>query len=231
MQPSATAPTRLVFLDWVRICAFGLLVFYHVGMYYVSWDWHIKSPHATAAIEPWMRLISPWRLDLLFLVSGAATSFMLLRSGAVASLLGTRARRLLIPLAFGMLIIVPPQAYFEVVHKLGYSGDYLAFMGLYLTGYGGFCRGSDCLILPTWNHLWFLPYLFAYTMVLWGLVRFKPDLLELAAQRVSTLLSGERLILLVRSGLIRLNLLSCERKLIAKSCLYWGLRVLDNKVV
>jgi len=196
MQPSATAPTRLVFLDWVRISAFGLLVFYHVGMYYVSWDWHIKSPHATAAIEPWMRLISPWRLDLLFLVSGAATSFMLLRSGAVGSLLGTRARRLLIPLAFGMLIIVPPQSYFEVVHKLGYSGDYLAFMGLYLTGYGGFCRGSDCLILPTWNHLWFLPYLFAYTLVLWGLVRFKPDLLERAAQCTTTLLSGARLIVL-----------------------------------
>lgn len=31
-------------LDWVRVCAFGLLVLYHVGMYYVSWDWHIRKP-------------------------------------------------------------------------------------------------------------------------------------------------------------------------------------------
>src|SRR5882672_9674955 len=131
MQPSATAPTRLVFLDWVRICAFGLLVFYHVGMYYVSWDWHIKSPHAGTALEPWMRLVSPWRLDLLFLVSGAATSFMLQKTGAAGALLATRARRLLVPLVFGMLVVVPPQSYFEVVHKFGYDGGFVTFMGLY----------------------------------------------------------------------------------------------------
>jgi hypothetical protein len=170
--------TRLVFLDWARILAFGLLVLYHVGMYYVSWDWHIKSPHAGGALEPFMRLLSPWRLGLLFLVSGAATSFMLARTGASGSLLATRARRLLIPLAFGMLVVVPPQAYLEVVHKYAYAGGYLDFMRLYLAGYGGFCGPRGCLILPTWNHLWFLPYLFAYTLVLWGLLRAWPRLLE-----------------------------------------------------
>ena len=35
-------------LDWVRIGAFMLLILYHVGMYYVTWDWHVKSPHASA---------------------------------------------------------------------------------------------------------------------------------------------------------------------------------------
>jgi hypothetical protein len=34
-------------LDWVRIGAFMLLILYHVGMYYVTWDWHVKSPHAS----------------------------------------------------------------------------------------------------------------------------------------------------------------------------------------
>jgi hypothetical protein len=34
--------------------------------------------------------------------------------------------------------------------------------------YGGFCTsGSGCLILPTWNHLWFVDYLFVYTAALW----------------------------------------------------------------
>src|SRR5471032_1279433 len=40
-----TAP-RLYFLDWIRIFAFILLVFYHTGMYYVTWDFHIKSPRS-----------------------------------------------------------------------------------------------------------------------------------------------------------------------------------------
>jgi hypothetical protein len=58
----------------VRILAFGLLVFYHVGMYYVSWDWHVKSPHAGPTLEPLMLLTSPWRMSLLFVVSGVATA-------------------------------------------------------------------------------------------------------------------------------------------------------------
>ena len=53
-------------LDWIRICAFGVLILYHVGMYYVTWDWHVNSPHASHALEPFMLLSAPWRLSLLF---------------------------------------------------------------------------------------------------------------------------------------------------------------------
>ena len=76
-------PTRLYFLDWLRIGAFALLIVYHVGMVYVSWDFHIKSPSASTTIEPFMLLSSPWRMSLLFLISGAATS-MMLRGGAAS---------------------------------------------------------------------------------------------------------------------------------------------------
>lgn len=154
-------------LDWVRVCAFGLLVLYHVGMYYVSWDWHVKSPGAGPGLEPLMLLTSPWRLSLLFLVSGAASAFLLGRRPE--GFLGERSRRLLVPLLFGMAVIVVPQAYYEVVEKLpgGYHDGFLAFYGRYLAADGSFCRGDDCLVLPTWNHLWFLPYLWVYTVVAW----------------------------------------------------------------
>jgi surface polysaccharide O-acyltransferase-like enzyme len=163
-------------LDWVRIVAFMLLIAFHVGMYYVDWDWHVKSPHASAAMEPFMMLTSPWRLSLLFLVSGVATGFLLARQGA-ASFVGQRSKRLLIPLVFGMLVIVPPQSYLEVVEKLRYAGSFAEFYRLYITGFHGFCRGSDCLIMPTWNHLWFVAYLWVYTLVLYGLVRLMPPMI------------------------------------------------------
>jgi glucan biosynthesis protein C len=163
-------------LDWVRICAFMLLILYHVGMYYVTWDWHVKSPHASATIEPLMLLSSPWRLSLLFLVSGVATGFLLARQG-VGNFLGQRSVRLLIPLAFGMAIIVPPQSYLEVVEKLGYAGTYVDFWRLYITGFHGFCRGADCLLMPTWNHLWFVAYLWVYTLVLYVAVRIAPPII------------------------------------------------------
>ncbi len=165
-------PPRLFFLDWLRIGAFALLVLYHVGMYYVSWDFHVKSPAASPLIEPLMRLSNPWRMSLLFLLSGAATVWMLQRRPQ--GLLRERASRLLLPLVTGIVLIVPPQPYFEVVQKAGYTGSYVDFLGLYFTAYGGFCRVDDCLILPTWNHLWFLPYLFVYTALFLGLRRLLP---------------------------------------------------------
>ncbi|MYM94070.1 acyltransferase family protein [Duganella vulcania] len=162
-----TANNRLYFLDWIRIFAFCVLIFYHTGMYYVTWGWHVKSPYASDAIEPLMLLSSPWRLGLLFMISGVATAFML-QKVRVGALLRQRSWRLLVPLVFGMLAIVPPQSYFEVVEKLNYTGGYGEFMRLYVSGYHGFCKQGSCLDLPTWNHLWFVAYLWAYTMVIGG---------------------------------------------------------------
>ncbi|MCL7713666.1 acyltransferase family protein [Stenotrophomonas mori] len=155
-------------LDRVRLFAFALLVLYHVGMYYVTWDWHVKSPVASLAPEPFMLLASPWRMSLLFLISGVATAYML--EGTGAGVLRRRSRQLLLPLLFGMLVIVPPQAYLQVVEQLpgGYAGGGLDFYAKYLRGYHGFCDAAgDCLALPTWNHLWFLPYLWCYTLMAW----------------------------------------------------------------
>jgi glucan biosynthesis protein C len=160
-------------LDWVRIGAFMLLIFYHVGMYYVTWDWHVKSPNASSTIEPLMMLTNPWRLSLLFLVSGVATAYLFERQGT-RGFLGQRSVRLLVPLLFGMAVIVPPQPYLEVVEKISYAGTYADFLKLYFTAYHGFCRGSDCLSLPTWNHLWFVAYLWVYTVVLYAVIRIVP---------------------------------------------------------
>jgi glucan biosynthesis protein C len=195
-------------LDWVRIGAFLLLIFYHVGMYYVTWDWHVKSPQASHGIEPLMMLTSPWRLSLLFLVSGVATGYLLARQGS-GHFLGQRSTRLLIPLVFGMLVIVPPQSYLEVVEKLKYAGSYAEFYRLYITGFHGFCRGNDCLILPTWNHLWFVAYLWVYTVVLYLCVRLAPPVIPWLRRLAERHLSGVGVLLwplaylcVIRFGLV-----------------------------
>lgn len=163
---------RQYYIDWLRIGAFVLLVLYHVGMVYVPWSYHFKHQTTYAALEPWMRMSNPWRMSLLFAVSGVATGLMSGRAGLTRA----RSRRLLLPLLLGVVLVVPPQAYFEAVQKYGYNGTYPDFLGLYFTAYGGFCKGNTCLILPTWNHLWFLPYLWLYTMVLLGWQHFaKPN--------------------------------------------------------
>ncbi len=181
-------------VDWVRIAAFGLLVLYHTGMYYVSWGWHVKSPFASETLEPLMLLTSPWRLSLLFFVSGVATAFLYRKTQRAAGrgFLGARSWRLLVPLIFGMLVVVTPQAYYEVVEKLpgGYRDGYLAFWGRYLQGDGSFCREGDCLDVPTWNHLWFVAYLWVYTVIAWALLRFAPSMTERASAWCERRLSG-----------------------------------------
>jgi glucans biosynthesis protein C len=190
---AADSSSRLYFLDWLRIIALMVLILYHVGMYYVRWDFHVKSPFAGAGLEPWMKLSGPWRMDLLFMVSGAATALML-KAGATGSLLRKRAKFLLLPLLCGMALIVPPQSYFEVIQKFGYSGDYLDFLKLYFGHYKGFCQNGNCLILPTWNHLWFLPYLWLYTLLLWAAIKMLPTSLATGARFAERLLAGAGLI-------------------------------------
>jgi hypothetical protein len=187
---------RRIDLDWVRIAAFGFLILYHVGMLYVSWGFHIKSEHRIVALEPLMLVLNPWRLALLFLVSGAATAFML-RKLTPGRLLGSRSIRLLPPLLFGMLVIVPPQAYEQVVEAVGYGGSFVDFYHAHYFEFGPqFCRPGPCLLLPTWNHLWFVAYLWVYTMVLGAVVLAVPGLVRRAERMIAARFSSGVLLLL-----------------------------------
>ncbi|HTM81261.1 acyltransferase family protein [Asticcacaulis sp.] len=168
--------TRRYDLDWLRIIAFGLLIFYHIGMFYVTWDWHVKSDHAGTAIEPLMLLVNPWRLELLFFISGVAARFMVDKTTPLR-FADSRFNRLFWPLLFGMLVIVPPQSYYEIVSDLHFSGGYLDFYGKYLTAHKGWCDHNGCLIVPTWNHLWYVAYLLAYCLIfacVWPLLKRLP---------------------------------------------------------
>jgi glucan biosynthesis protein C len=186
-------------LDWLRIIAFGLLILYHCGMFYVTWDWHVKSSRASDAIEPLMLLTSPWRLTLLFLVSGAATRFMADKMSAW-KLTSSRMGRLWPPLLLAVFVIVPPQAYYEIVEAIQALPDSLAaqyplaldnFYVKYVTASGNWCDDDGCLTTPTWNHMWFVAYLIAYTLVL---IPFLP-LLRRLPKALGALISGPFLII------------------------------------
>jgi glucan biosynthesis protein C len=154
--------TRHYGMDWLRIGAFALLIVYHIGMVFVPWNFHVKSLH----VEDWMRLpmlaSNAWRLTLLFVVSGYASRALLDRSSGTAGFFGNRCYRLLVPLLFGIAVIVPPQPWVELVTKHAYTGSYWTF---WTHDYFRFGKLAG-LSLPTWNHLWFVVYLWVYTTIL-----------------------------------------------------------------
>lgn len=155
-------------LDWLRILVFGLLIFYHVGMFFVPWGWHIKNNEISGDMRWPMLFVNQWRLASLFLISGMGTRFALsFRTGKEFSM--ERIKRLLIPLIFGMLVIVAPQVYFERLANDQFTGSYFQFFpseyfnGIYPSG--NF----------SWHHLWFLPYLLIFSLILSPLFVFLRD--------------------------------------------------------
>jgi glucan biosynthesis protein C len=163
---TTTSYQRHYDVDWLRTLAFGLLILYHIGMYYVAdWGWHIKSDVTSEALQNLMILTNQWRMSLLFFISAMALALAQQRSSRV-SLLGLRSNRLLIPLLCGMFIVVVPQVYFEALSQQLIEPGYLSFWWQYINPNTELLRDHHSSIgLLTWNHLWFLPYLWCYSVL------------------------------------------------------------------
>ncbi len=158
--------TRRYDLDWLRIIAFWLLIFYHIGMFYVTWGWHVKSVHVGPFLEPYMRLLNPWRLPLLFFISGVALRFAFDKAGegfkprSVFTL--KRTWRLFLPIMFGIHVIVAPQTWLQLLESGEINLGFWAFYPEYLIG----STDKYSITIPTWNHLWYVVYLMLYTLIL-----------------------------------------------------------------
>ena len=153
--------TRRYDLDWLRIIAFGLLILYHIGMFFNTEGWHAKSLGANDAMEPLMWLSSPWRLPLLFLVSGVAIRFLSDKLGS-ARFAMDRSWRLFPVILFGMYVVVAPQTYVE----LRSAGEIAPGLVNFYQGYAFEWDGPWSIHTPTWNHLWYVVYLFVYSLLL-----------------------------------------------------------------
>lgn len=161
---------RLYGLDWLRIAAFGLLILYHIGMFFVPWDWHIKTASPIEWLEAPMLALNAWRLPLLFLISGSASAFLLAKSDGALAFARSRLTRLLLPLLAGVTLWVAPQPWVELTVKHGYAPGFGHF---WLSDYFRFAELHG-IVLPTWNHLWFVAYLLAYSLLLAGVAALLP---------------------------------------------------------
>ena len=160
---TAAAPIpRHYGLDWLRIGAFAILILYHIGMVFVPWGFHVQLARLPWVAIP-MLASNPWRLMLLFVVSGYATRALAVRHPSVFSFARGRSIRLLVPLLFGVCVLVPPQIWAELASKYGYAGSYWTF---WMRDWLGFRAIGGVVPTPAWNHLWFVGYLWAYTMAI-----------------------------------------------------------------
>ena len=156
-------------LDWLRVIAFGILIFYHIGMLFVAdWGYHFKSQYTSEFLQNIMLLVNRWRLPLLFLISGVAIRFLLVKV-SIFHFLWMRNIRLLIPLAFGVLVIVPPQLYIEMIFKGDlHDTSYWQFYQVFFDFEHPIFEKYQSGILPhiDVNHLWYIRELWWFSILL-----------------------------------------------------------------
>lgn len=146
-------------LDCIRVLALLFVHFHHVALVFGPNWWLLKAPVTIEGLRWSIQYPQYIRLPLLMVVSGAATAYAL-RSRTVKALMGDRAKRLLIPLLFGVFFISPPQIYIERLAKGTFQGSFLDFYPSVFE-FVPWPAGS-----LTWTHLWLLCYLFLYNVLL-----------------------------------------------------------------
>jgi len=149
---------RKHYLDWLRVIAFYFLIFFHVGMIFVPWDFHIKNNITLEWFETWMAFLSQWRLPLLFMISGMVIYYSMGKRTAIG-IIRERAKRLLIPLLLGIFVVVPPQIYFERISNGVEFADYWEFWKT-VFNFVPFPEGGSL----SWHHLWYVLYIFVYSL-------------------------------------------------------------------
>lgn len=197
--PVAFAPktfARRADLDWIRVTAFGLLILFHVALVYAPWDWHMHSRHTFDWLAEAILATGPWRLTLLFLVSGAALRFMSRRlsPGATAK---ARLARLVPPFLFAVLFLVPPQSWLEALDKGWWSADLAGWWVRQFTW-------PEIARIPL-NHLWFVLYIGVYTFAAVALLT-RPALLQGIERVLERSLAGWRILVVPLAYLVAVRL-------------------------
>lgn len=161
---------RVHYVDWLRVLAVLLLFPFHTLRVYNAADpFYVKAGVLSSGVNVLIAYIDRWHMPLLFLLAGAST-FLALRKRSTGAYVRERSMRLLVPLLFGLLLIIPPQTYLGGRFNSGYSGSYMHYLlsGDFLAWniqdggdyYGGFGIG----------HLWFILWLLMVSILALPLV-------------------------------------------------------------
>jgi len=157
--------SRCADLDWLRVIAFGLLIYFHAAVVFLpSGIPMIQSDESSPVLQVMVAFLHQFRLALLFLISGVGVRFAL-KHRDMRAFLRDRSIRLLLPLAFGILVLVPPMVYLEKRFLGTYSDSFLSFYADFFVS-GVYPEGH-----LSWHHFWFLAYLYLFCLVALPLFR------------------------------------------------------------
>ena len=168
---------HLPYLDWLRFVVVlslapfhGALSYTGFGVVYVYDDpvrdailsgQGLYGHFGPTALRLFTIFMDNWFMHLLFLVSGMGAAMSLPRRAAWG-FVHERMQRLLVPFALVTLTVIPVQAWLRALDFRTFSGGFFAF---YPHFFNGATTGPGSAGNFDWGHLWFLIYLFAFSML------------------------------------------------------------------
>jgi glucan biosynthesis protein C len=163
--------TRLYYLDWLRVLGILAVFVYHSTRFFNLGDWHVKNPVTYDLLEIWNEFATIWMMPLMFLISGASLFFAVGKSGA-GKFVKDKVLRLLVPLLVGIFTFSSLQVYLDrLTHGL-FSGTYFQFLPHYFQGHYDGNDPTTGNFALTGMHLWYLAWLFVFTLILYPLMRW-----------------------------------------------------------
>jgi surface polysaccharide O-acyltransferase-like enzyme len=189
---------RLNWIDWLKVLVvFGAFVF-HAAQPFTPTGWLVTSNQTSVALSLYSGFGYLFGMPLMFVLGGATTWLATDRSGLAGHAM-QRIRRLVIPLALGLVILSPLQAWLATMA----SGS-LADPGTFLSSYLGHLRFYPS---PTWfgdygYHLWFLAFLFADVLLVMPLLPRVRAARDAGRLRVGRFANGRGGLALLFGGLL-----------------------------
>jgi glucan biosynthesis protein C len=142
-------------IDWLRVGATFLLFPFHVGKVFdVPPFYHIKNADLSWGLAYFTVFVHQWHMPLFFVLAGWSLHASL-ASRPSSVVLRERVRRIFVPFLFGCLTWCAGLGYIEKVLMPHQPLSFLEFLPKFYTSLNYF----------TWGHLWFLIYLFVFTLL------------------------------------------------------------------
>jgi glucan biosynthesis protein C len=154
--------TRNNSLDWLRVLGILFVFVYHSTRLYNVETFIVKNDIWYPPVELWNVFATSFMMPLMFAVSGASL-FYAIGKGGFGKFLKDKTLRLLIPLLVADLTHISVQAYLDNLTHGQFSGNYFQFLPQYYH-----------LDTIPWRgmHLWYLLYLFVFSIALYPLMRW-----------------------------------------------------------
>jgi len=180
--------------DWLTVGAMLTVFFFHCARFFNHEDWHVKNNHLSDGMSLFVAIVVQWIMPLFFLLSGTS-SYYSLATRESGRYIKNRFRRLVIPLIFGMFVVlVPVQVWIERSSHGQFNGSFLEFYPHYFNG-----------LYPLWGnfawmglHLWYLEVLFGFTLLTLPLFLYlkKAETRELLSRAAAFFSKGRNIFLL-----------------------------------